>query len=66
MRYTVDSQTEIEMNLNQINEFRASQGLAPVMGDPRKRERAIQRERNLRQRAQESRDLKSKRASRGK
>jgi hypothetical protein len=50
------------VNLAQINEFRASQGLKPLQADPRKRERSVQLERNRRERAQASRDLKALRS----
>lgn len=53
-----------KMNLKQINEFRASQGLSPVTGDPRKQERATALERNRRAKAQANRDMKAARAKR--
>ena len=54
------------MNLTQINTLRASMGLAPLTGDPRKAQKRKAQDANRAARAQESRDLKAKRASRGK
>lgn len=52
------------MNLRQINEFRASQGLKPLESDPRKQAKGATLERNRRARAQANRDLKARRAKR--
>lgn len=52
------------MNLREINEFRASQGLKPLESDPRKQAKGQTLERNRRARAQANRDMKAKRHSR--
>ena len=54
------------MNLAKINELRANMNLPALAGNPNKADAAKRRRDNLAKRAQESRDLKSKRASRGK
>lgn len=53
------------MNLKQINEFRVAHGLTPLVAEATKPAKRRQ-DANRAARAQASRDLKSKRASRGK
>lgn len=52
------------MNLAKINEFRVSQGLAPLAGDLNKLAKAKRQRDNQARRAAESRELKAKRAKR--